>query len=677
MLKRLVSLLFAACICVPCLAAAQTPPPTGPVVPVPASSTPAPTNAAPPAAATATSPTTTPPLDAQDLRTFFDGLVPYMLKRNDIAGGVVAVVKDGQLVFAQGYGYSNVDKRTPVVADQTLFRIGSVSKLFTWTAVLQLVAQGKIDLDTDVNKYLDFRIPEQYGKPITMRDLMTMTPGFAETIKDLFVASPNEVYPLGRYLKNHIPPRIFPPGKVVAYSNYGAALGGYIVQRVSGEPFDTYVEDHILKPLEMSNSTFKQPLPKAMQGDLATGYVTASGETIVPFEPIVPYPAGSFTSTATDMANFMIAELQGGQFQGASILPPATLQMMHSHHYSAAPGMNGYDFGFYQENRNGLRIIGHAGDTLAFHTDLHLLLDRDVGVYMSFNSAGKAPNGTAESVRTDLFRAFLDRYFPYTLPKQPAVATAKHDAAQVAGWYRASRREDSALRLLFVLGQARVSALPNGDITVNMLKSPSGAVKHWREIGPLLYQQVDGQSRLRFVANPDGSIKWWVTDDFPPVEVFQPVHGLEQHGWFAPLTEAAIAIYILTLLIWIGGAIARRHFRARLVLASGQFRLRLAARIGVILQLGVVAGWLGLLAWFSQPLSLFKGSFDTWLILLYILGVLGILGGIAIILDALWRIVRGPGGLLCRAGEAVLALCAIYGIWAIIAYGLVNFNLHY
>jgi hypothetical protein len=155
------------------------------------------------------------------------------------------------------------------------------------------------------------------------------------------------------------------------------------------------------------------------------------------------------------------------------------------------------------------------------------------------------------------------------------------------------------------------------------------------------------------------------------------VHGLEQHGWFAPLTEAAIAIYILTLLIWIGGAIARRHFRARLVLASGQFRLRLAARIGVILQLGVVAGWLGLLAWFSQPLSLFKGSFDTWLMLLYILGVLGILGGIAIILDALWRIVRGPGGLLCRAGEAVLALCAIYGIWAIIAYGLVNFNLHY
>ena len=677
MLKRLVSLLFAACVCVSCFAAAQTPP-TGPVVPTSASSTPAPTAAAPVGTAVPSpSPTTAPPLDSQDLRTFFDGLVPYMLKRNDIAGAVVAVVKDGQLVFAQGYGYSDVAKRTPVVANQTLFRIGSVSKLFTWTAVLQLVAEGKINLDTDVNKYLDFKIPEKFGKPITMRDLMTMTPGFAETIRDLFVSSPKDLYPLGQYLAKHIPPRIFPPGKVVAYSNYGAALAGYIVQRISGEPFDTYVENHILKPLQMSRSTFKQPLPQALKGDLATGYITASNKTTVPFEPIEPYPAGSFTSTATDMANFMIAELQNGQFGGASILPPATLQMMHSPHYSAAPGMNGYDFGFYRENRNGLRIIGHAGDTLAFHTDLHLLLDKGIGVYMSFNSAGKPPNGTSESVRTELFRAFLDRYFPYTSPNQPTVATAKRDAARVAGWYWASRREDSALRLLFILGQAHVSALPDGDIAVSMLRSPSGAIKHWREIGPLLYQQVDGQSRLRFVANPDGSIKWWVTDDFPPVELFQPVHGLEQHGWFAPLTEAVIAIYILTLLIWIGGAIARRHFRATLVLAPGQFWLRLAARVGVILQLGVVAGWLALLAWFSQPLSLFHGDFSSWLILLYILGVLGILGGIAIVLDAIWRIVRGPGGLLCRASEVVLALCAIYGIWAIIAYGLVNFNLHY
>ena len=674
MLKRLVSLLFVASVCVPAFAAAQASSrPVSPAPPVAAAT--APTNPAPSVAGAA--PKTEATLDAQDLGTFFDGLVPYMLKRNDIAGGVVAVVKDGHLIFAQGYGYANVAKRTPVIADKTLFRIGSVSKLFTWTAVMQLVAAGKIDLDADVNRYLDFRIPPAFGKPITMRDLMTMTPGFAEVIKDLGVPTPKDLYPLRRYLAEHIPPRIFPPGEVVAYSNYGATLAGYIVQRVSGEPFDEYVANHILKPLRMSHSTFAQPLPAALRDDMATGYVTATGKTIVPFEPIEPYPAGSFTSTATDMANFMIAQLQNGQFDGTAILPVATAQLMHTHQYSAVPGMNGYDLGFYQENRNGLRIIGHGGDTVAFHSDLHLLLDKGVGVFMSFNSAGKAPNGTAEGVRTELFRAFLDRYFPYTPPKEQTVATAKQDAARVSGWYWASRREDSALRLLYLLGQARVSALPNGDITVDALKDASGAPKHWREIGPLTYREVDGQSRLAFATNPDGSIRWWVTDDFPPVMLFQPVHGLLQHGTFMILTDIAIAVLVLTLLIWIGGAITRRRFRRKLELAPNQSRLRLASRIGVILQLAVVAGWLALLVWFSQPLSLFHANFDGRLVLLYILGVLAIVGGIAIILDAGWRIARGPGGVLARSGELLLGLCALYGIWAILACGLVNFNLHY
>jgi hypothetical protein len=202
-------------------------------------------------------------------------------------------------------------------------------------------------------------------------------------------------------------------------------------------------------------------------------------------------------------------------------------------------------------------------------------------------------------------------------------------------------------------------------------------VKHWREIGPLTYREVNGQSRLRFVTNADGSIKWWTTDDFPPVEVFQPVRGLQQHGWFVLLTQIAIAVFVLTLLVWIGGAIARRRFRRKLQFAPRQRTLWITSRIGVILQLGVVAGWLGLLMWFSKPLSLFHANFDAPLMLLYALGVLAILGGIAIIAEAAWRFARGPGGWLARVGELVLGLCATYGIWAIVACGLVNFNLHY
>src|SRR6185312_903441 len=148
-------------------------------------------------------------------------------------------------------------------------------------AVMQLVQAGKIDLDRNVNDYLDFHIPDKFGQPITTRDLMTHTAGFEDTISQSFLENPGQLVPLRDYLVKHIPVRIFPPGKVVAYSNYGATLAGYIVQRLSGEPFDQYVEAHILKPLAMSHSTFAQPLPSAFAGDLATGYITATDKDTV------------------------------------------------------------------------------------------------------------------------------------------------------------------------------------------------------------------------------------------------------------------------------------------------------------------------------------------------------------------------------------------------------------
>ena len=170
-------------------------------------------------------------MTAADVETFLDGIVPLQLGLSDIAGATVSVVKDGKLLFAKGYGYADVQKKQPVSPQDTLFRPGSISKLFTWTSVMQLSEQGKLDLDRDVNEYLDFRIPEAFGKPITLKNIMTHTPGFEEQVKDLFSytpASPN----LGEYLKTHIPGRIYPPGTVPAYSNYATALAGYIVERV-------------------------------------------------------------------------------------------------------------------------------------------------------------------------------------------------------------------------------------------------------------------------------------------------------------------------------------------------------------------------------------------------------------------------------------------------------------
>ena len=649
-------------------AAVPAQPSTGPAPIPPTTSTVTANEVAPPAAQPGEH-----SLTAADLHSFLDGMIPYAIHRGDIAGATIAVVKDGKLLFAQGYGYADLKTHAPVIADQTLFRPGSVSKLFTWTAVMQLVEQGKLDLDKDVNTYLDFKIPEKFGKPITLRNIMTHTAGFEESLGDLFLAKPEQLFPLRDYLIRHMPERIFPPGQIVAYSNYATTIAGYIVQRISGEQFDQYLANHIFKPLGMKSSTFTQPLPPALAKNMAKGYKQASDPTPVPYEIVEAAPAGALASTATDMSRFMIAHLNGGSYNGAQILKPETVKQMHSLNYSLAPGINGFDLGFYQENRNGHQIIGHGGDTEVFHSDLHLITDANTGVFMSFNSLGK--EGAAGEVRVAIFRAFLDRYFPYTPPTEKTVVDAKTDAARVAGWYIASRRKDTVMRLLFQLGQTNVSALPDNTVTVDVFKDDSGALKKWREVGPLNYREVNGQAHLKFVTDKDGNVDHLATDDFLPVEMIQRVHGLEELGNLKLLGIGTIVICALAVVIWFGGWIVRRRFGRPLQMTRQQARLRLASRIGAALFLAVVVAWIGLISAVEVDETLLLGNRLTpWLALLYVLGVLAIIGAVAMIWNGASRAVGGPGRWLARTGDAVLALAALYGLWAIFDYGLANFH---
>ena len=609
-----------------------------------------------------------------DLSTFFDGMLPYMLARGDIAGGAVVVVKDGNVLFAHGYGYTDLKTRTPVSPATTLFRIGSVSKLFTWTAVMQLFEQHKLDLDRDVNAYLDFKIPPRFGKPITLRDLMTHTAGFEDTTRDLLPATPAGV-DLGRYLKQHIPSRIFPPGKIVAYSNYGAGLAGYIVERVSGQPLDAYIREHILAPLDMRHSTFTQPLPANLAPLLAKGYVSASDGMPKPFELVNPAPAGAMTASALDMANFMIAQLQGGRFGDAQILQPRTAALMHSRQYTAAPGLNSMDLGFYQEDRNGQCIIGHGGDTIVFHSDLHLLLDANVGVFMAFNSAGKA--GAVNDVRNEIFRAFLDRYFPWRPPSAPLMDTAKADAARVAGWYETSRRNQSALHFLYLLSQSHVAAEPDGTITVSTLVDAAGSPLHWREIGPLHYREVHGPELLDFVADAHGRIRYWAAGDIP-VLVYQRLPARMGMGAFAPPLAAAIAIALIALLVWFGGWCIRRHYCRTLALARTPSTTRLLSRLGALVSVLALFGWLLLVVAVSaNEMLLVRGGLAAWMYLLYALGVLALTGALAAIANAVqaWRAPRRSRWV--RAGECLLAVAMIFLAWFIVAFGLVSFNVRF
>ncbi|MEO7066848.1 MAG: serine hydrolase domain-containing protein [Rhodanobacter sp.] len=610
-----------------------------------------------------------------DLSTYFDGLVPYAIKRGDIAGGVISVVKDGKLLFERGYGYADLQTRTAPSPQTTLFRPGSTSKLFTWTAVMQLVEQGKLNLDTDVNQYLDFKIPPRDGKPITLRNLMTHTPGFEDTARDLLPASAADVN-LENYLKTHIPARIFAPGTIVAYSNYGCGLAGYIVQHVSGERFEDYIKTHILDPLQMNHSSFAQPLPPKLAALMSKGYDSASDGTPHPFELVDPAPAGALSSTASDMANFMIAQLQNGRFGDIRILQQATAELMHSPQHTAAPGLNGFDLGFYQENSHGQRIIGHAGDTNLFHSDLHLMLDANVGIFMSFNSGGS--EGAAHTIRKAVFEGFLDRYFPYTAPAEATVSTAKVDAARVAGWYESSRRNDSALRALYMVGQVSITAQPDDTIVVSVWNNYAGKPVSWREVGPLTYREVNGDAHLKFVTDEKGDILYWATDIEAPVFVFQRVSSARSLASVGRWAGLSFLLLIAALLSWGIGGWVRRHYRRPLLLDVAQRRSRLLSRLGVLALFVDLSGWMILLISTSiNQDALLQGRVGPWLYVLYVLGVLGLLGALAVVAHTVrsWMAPRRRRWVL--AGETLLALAAIYLVWLIFAVGMVSFNVHY
>ena len=541
------------------------------------------------------------PLSKADVDAWLDGYLPYALRAGDIPGAVAVVVTDGKILTARGFGFADLAKRTPVDPAKTLFRPGSVSKLVTWTAVMQLVGEGKLDLDRDVNAYLDFTIPPLAGKPVTLRQIMTHTAGFEEAGKGIISYNAKDNVGIAAYLKRWTPQRIFAPGTTPAYSNWATTLAGYIVARVSGEDFDTYVDRHVFTPLGMRDSTFRQPLPPSLVPQMATGYPkpgVASG-----FEFVVPAPAGALAASGTDMGRFMIAHLQHGQIDGSSILPAAVAAEMHDSSLgkvdplSLMPPLNRMELGFFETNINGREVIGHLGDTSAFHTSLHLFMKEGVGLYVSFNSPGKA--GAVGALRTAVFEDFSDRYFPTLAPADGRVdaETAKRHAAMMVGTWTASRRADSSfLSVVYgLIGQAKITTGPQGELVVPSLLSPGGRPRQWVEIAPFVWRDVYGHERLAAKVI-DGKVARWTFDLAAPFEVFLRVPAALSSAWLAPAAYVSIAVLLLTALYWPVTWYARRVYRTPHPLTGTALRAYRATRIMAAVEIALLAGWAALIA---------------------------------------------------------------------------------
>jgi CubicO group peptidase (beta-lactamase class C family) len=459
------------------------------------------------------------PTTVEEMEAFVDGFMNSQMKAGPVAGAAVVVVKDGQVFFQKGYGYEDAEKRVPVDPAQTLFRPGSVSKLFTWTSVMQLVEQGKLDLDADVNTYLkDFKVASTFPQPVKLRNIMTHTAGFEDgAVGYLFAGKVEDLLPLGKWVAAHEPTRVRPPttdfsdGTGASYSNWATALAGHVVEVVSGQSFDDYVAQHIFQPLGMERSTFGEPLPESLAPRMSGGYTFEAGAfKSHGFEFIhAAGPAGSLSSTVSDMARFMLAHLQDGALGDAHILKPETAQLMHSRVMSPDPALNGHALGFYETYINGHRIIGHGGDTQFFHSILSLMPETGVGLFATVNTGGQ---GGRTSV--DLERAFFKHYYPAELPVVKPPADAAKRNARYAGTYRTLRHSFTKFEKVFsAFGDDTVTAMPDGTLLMGDI---FGKPARWVEVGDGVFRMQDYDAFAAFKGD-DGGRATHVVGLFPPI----------------------------------------------------------------------------------------------------------------------------------------------------------------
>ena len=606
----------------------------------------------------ATVPVTRGLKDRAELEAFMDGIMAAQLRDHHIAGATVSVVKDGALFFAKGYGSADVRKGRPVAADSTMFRVGSITKLFTWTAVMQLVEQGKLDLNTDINKYLDFKIPATFpNQPITLTHVMTHTPGLEEDPRDLFTEDSNHITPMGKWLPAHMPKRVRPPGTYSSYSNWATATAGYIVERVSGIPYDTYVEKNILEPLGMTQTSTRQPLPARYTNDMSNGYEWKNGAFAPHKWEIITggWPAGSVSASATDMAKFMIAHLNDGEYNGKRILSAATAEKMHSRVFTHDPRLNGFDYGFYEKSSHGVHIIGHGGDTQWFHSDLALMPTEKAGVFVSYNT-----NTGGELSFHPFLEQFLDHYYPEPRPALVSKAT-KDQLQKFAGEYVANRNSYSTfMKAASLAGVIKVGVGDSGTLAASVL----GQTMHLVPVDSLLFRDVLTYEPVAFRADKDGRITHAFIG-FVPMEAMEKRTGLASPQLHLIVLGLGFVVFLLTA----GAALIRRFT------PKERRPARLPGRALVVgLSIAFLLGAVGI----GLTVSDIEGVLNGKLGKLYAslaLPVIGALLSVAacVVAVGLWR--NGTGTRWERLRYSAVVVVALLFVWSLNSWNLLGWRM--
>ncbi|MDP9201752.1 MAG: beta-lactamase family protein [Gemmatimonadota bacterium] len=442
----------------------------------------------------ATIPVVRHPIDATELARFVDPLIAAQMEKEHIPGAVFVLVQNGRVLYQRGYGLANVASRKPVDPEKTIWRIGSISKVFTATAVVQLADRGRFKLSDDVNQYLTrFKVPATFPESVRFEHLLTHTAGFDEIRPGTRAETAAGLLTLGDFLSTRLV-RLRPPGQIISYSTYGVTLAGYLVERVSGTDFETYLARNIWRPLGMTRSNIV--VPDSLRADLAQGYEYDSGSNkLAEWEWYHTTPASSINASAADMARFIIAHLRNGKFGNTRILSEAAARDMHLQHVTSHPRLAGFAYGFYEDFANGERILEHGGNVEGFSAQLALLPDRGVGFFI-------ATHHEPAQLRDVIQRALLDHYFPALTKPSPAVPMTgyRERAPRFAGTYELNQFCHTCGPGRREYPRIEVKTYPDGSISI------TGNQEHFVEVSPLFFERVTGGGGAAFREDASGRI---------------------------------------------------------------------------------------------------------------------------------------------------------------------------
>lgn len=483
---------------------------------------------------------------------FLDDVMADHFSRFDLAGAVVTVVKDGEILVSKGYGYADIVGKVPVDADTTLFPTASVAKLFTWTAIMQLVEEGKLDLDADVNDYLtSFQIPDTFTEPVQVWHLLSHTAGFEDKPQvGAFSRSADGLPDLETALIDFMPERVWEPGLYTAYSNYGSALAGHLVAEVSGMDWDEYIEQNIFGELGMAHSSASQPITASLEADVAKVYVGGEARLVeATFEYSLLAPAGGTVTTGQDMGRFMLSHLQGQTGDGR-LLDQETIDQMHSQLFTHDPRLPGNAHGFWESDENGHHVLSHAGDLNTAHTLLALIPEQDLGFYVSYNS-----HEDAIDARNDLWKAFVDYALPPAETKAESnTQTAASDGSidQFAGDYGVNRVSTSTLSKLLKLLSVMTVSNDGGTLVT---QAPGVEEQRWTQAGVNEFEEVDGPGTMIFGLDDTEEVTHIVFNGtsmtaFSPLFAFFPVAWPDSIALHGGLFVASLVVILSALTVW-------------------------------------------------------------------------------------------------------------------------------